>query len=180
MKTNSVSARHQTSRDLSVLHSTIQGLIGKKCWRVAFTYGGELALDFGRGIAYELPALAGKKRGEWRFGTRGTPWQLFTPDGMVLSKHGTEDDLEAQAKVLEGRKVTGFSVSVPDNALTISFNGSYLFRVIPTIADDKHDVPYWELFMPGHRLITAGPGARWSSQPSNLPMTRPKAIKPKA
>jgi hypothetical protein len=173
MKTNSTPVRRQTSRDLSLLHSTVQGLIGKKCWRVAFTYGGELALDLGRGIAYGLPALAGKKRGEWRFGTRGTPWQLFTPDGLILSKQGSEDELESQAKVLEGRKVTGFSVSVPDSALTISFNGSYLFRVTPTAADDKYGLPYWELFMPGHRLIAAGPGPRWSSQPSNLPSDLP-------
>lgn len=164
---NKAETEVERSSDLTLLRSTIDGLVGKKCWRAAFTYGDELTLHFGRKVQYGLPAMAGKQKGEWRLGTRGTAWKLFTPNGLISSAKGAQTALESQVKVLEGRQVTNVSVSIPDNVLTVAFGNDYLFRVLPSAADDKVDLPYWELFMPNHKLVSFGPGDSWWCQPSD-------------
>src|SRR6476661_3370374 len=105
------------STDLGRLHRVIEGVIDKRCWKVAFAYGGELRLHLGARIPYENPKLAGEKKGEWRIGTCGTAWTLFTPNGLVSSKKGSELSLQKKAKVLEGGKIISFDVSVPSNVL---------------------------------------------------------------
>lgn len=164
-------AANRRSSDLALLCSTVAGLFGKKCWNVAFTYGGELTLHFGRHVPYGVSQMAGKSKGEWMLGTRGTAWRLFTPSGVISSDSGSEECLEGQAKVLEGRKVTNLSVTVPDNVLTLAFGTDHLFLIIPAATDDKHDLPYWELFMPAHQLVAFGPGSRWAISRSDLPVS---------
>src|SRR5712691_6543482 len=78
----------------------IQGLVGKKCWLVAFGYGPELHLHLGARIPYEYPKMAGKKHGSWRLGTCGTSWTILTPNGSVCSREHDERTLEQKAKVL--------------------------------------------------------------------------------
>src|SRR6266446_1238776 len=119
------------SADLGQLHAQVQGLIGRKCWKIAFTYGGELSLHFGRRLAYHNPKMVGKRRGEWRLDTRATAWTAFTPQGTISSKERDregEKSVEVKLKKLEGRKVTSISVSVPDNVLTIEFGKEELLR----------------------------------------------------
>ena len=157
------------STDLGKLNPIIHGLIGRKCWKLAFTYGGELTLHFGRQISYNHPVMSGKKTGQWRLGTRATACAVFSPQGSISSKErATEEVLEEKLKVLEGRKVTKINVSVPDNILTIAFGNDHLFQVIPTISDAKDTMSYWELFMPNHTVVTFGPGNSWSCRRSDV------------
>jgi hypothetical protein len=153
---------------LEVLYSKIIGLIGKKCWKVAFSYGGQLRLHFGARIPYSSPKMAGKKKGEWMFGTCGTPWILITPQGSVSSTDADEDELERKVSVLENAKVTGFGISVPDHALMLTFTGQRCLYIVPT-ADDHGDVPYWELFMPDDLYIEYGPDSHWTCARSDVP-----------
>lgn len=142
------------------------GIVGKKCWKVAIAFGGELHLHFG---AHVVPKMAGKTKGSWRFGTCGTSWTLVTPKGKISSTERDVDDLKAKIRVLEGSKVRGFKVStIATGILSIAFDNGCVLLVIPTAEDDKHDLPYWELFMPGHRMVTFGPGKRaWWAGPSD-------------
>jgi hypothetical protein len=154
------------SADFEQLHVHVQGLIGRKCWKIAFTYGGELSLHFGRRLAYHNPKMVGKRRGEWRLDTRATAWTAFTPRGTISSKERDqkgEKAVEAKLQELEGRKVTNISVSVPDNVLTIEFGQDDLFRVTPTRTSAGSDLAYWRLFMPEHKQVTFGPGPFWKS-----------------
>jgi len=159
------------SSDLYKLHQIIEGIVGKRCWRVGFSYGGELRLHLGAKIPYGNPKMVGQKKGEWRLGTGGTTWELFTPKGLVNSKSGTEQNLEKKAKVLEGSRVANIEVSVPSNILTFTFTNKCLFRVIPGAEDDKYDLPYWKLFMPDDMLVAFGPGKHWSCKPSDVPIS---------
>jgi len=155
------------STDLDELHSVISSIIGKKCWRVNFTYGGSLSLHLGRQVPYTAPQMRGKKKGQWILGTVGTAWTLFTPHGVVSSKQKDEKKLEAKAKALEGRKVTRVNISVPDTVLTVTFDNDHLFQVTPTRNDARSSLPYWELYMPDHELVTFGPGNAWSHSRSD-------------
>ncbi len=158
------------STDLYKLHQIIGGIVGKRCWRVGFGYGGDLRLHHGARIAYGNPRMASQKKGEWRFATCGTTWELFTSKGLVDSRSGTERSLEKKAKILEGSRVANVEVSVPSNNLAIMFTNKCLFRIIPGTEDDKYDLPYWKLFMPDNMLVAFGPGKQWSCKPSDVPI----------
>ncbi len=169
---NDANMLERRSTDLEELHSVVRGLIGRKCWRAAFTYGGELSLHFGRRLGYQNRLMKGKRTGEWRLDTRATPWTLFTPCGSTSSKDRNRDgekSVEERLRALEGRKVTAFSVSIPDDFLTIAFGNDYLFQVNPNANNAKSHLAYWKLFMPGHKLITFGPGGVWSCKCSDFP-----------
>lgn len=158
----------KNSCDLRKLPRTTEGIIGKKCWKIAFGYGGELHLHFGAKIPYENPKLAGQKKGEWRFNTCGTKWTLVSPD-MSVSSHGADDKvLESKLKVLLNANVKHFEVSIPNNIVTVVFDNDCLLLVIPGPADDKFKLPYWELFTPNHMVVSFGPGRRWSYRRSDV------------
>jgi hypothetical protein len=170
------------SKDLLALHGIVRGIIGRKCWKAEFSYASELILHFGRRQSDLLRAIPRfnlperrVERGEWHLGTRATPWTLYTPRGIISSKEWSEENEKALQKkltsVLAGRKVIQFSVSVPDDVLSVWFGDEYLFRITPTWRDAQYDVAYWELFMPGDKIVTYGPGSRWSYQRSDVPMT---------
>ena len=40
--------------------------------------------------------------------------------------------------------------------------------VTPSARNRRSDVPYWELFMPNHRLVAFGPGNGWSHRRSDV------------
>jgi hypothetical protein len=156
--------------DSGLSHADVHGLVGRKCWRANFAYGGELCLHFGRHIAYESPLMKDKKRGEWQLRTRGTAWQVLTPTESFFSIAGSEASLLRKLKCLVGRKVKDISVSNA-NVLTIEFEGSRLFRVTPTRHDAKSGLPFWELAMPRHMVARFGSALGWTFEPSNVPKT---------
>ena len=153
-------------RDLGRLYELMKALIGKKCQRVGFSYGGELCLHFGPLIHYTSNKLAGQKKGSWIFGTRGTAWQIETSRSSISSKDlksTGEERLEKRlSRAIENTKVTGFGVFMPQNGLEMRFANGSTLRVLPTEKDARSDLPYWELFMPEHKLIVFGPDNAWS------------------
>jgi hypothetical protein len=82
------------------------GVIGKKCWKATFSYGGELCLHMGARVSYESPAMAGEKKGSWVFGTRGTAWRLIADTGRRISSEQGEDALDKKVRVLEDSTVS--------------------------------------------------------------------------
>jgi len=159
------------STDLYKLHQIIGGIVGKRCWRVGFGYGGDLRLHFGKKIAYENRMMEDEKKGAWRFATSGTSWKLVTPKLSVSSKTGKERNLERKARTLEGKAVTKIEFILPSNIIRFTFTNKCWFLVIPDAEDDKYDLPYWKLFMPDGMLVTFGPGKHWSCMPSDLPIS---------
>lgn len=155
--------------DVARLYRIIQGMIGKRCWQAAFTYGGDLRLQIGARIPYKNPNMAGKKKGSWIFGTCGTPWVLITPEGSVSSGDGDEEELEERLKVIQNSTVIGFGLSLPNEAVSVTFSNKCRLDVTPTARDRKYGLPYWELFTPDNRLVAFGAGGRWSHKRADVP-----------
>ncbi len=150
------------------LYGLVQGLEGKKCWKAAFGYGGDLHLHLGARIPCRNPNMAGDSKGAWIFGTCGTPWHLVTSEGSVSSENHREEELVPRIRELEGATVTNVALSLPDGAITIYFTNKRRLLVTPGARDRRYDVPYWELFMPNHRLVAFGPGNGWSHSRSDV------------
>ena len=148
------------------LGELVGSLSGKKCWKAAFGYGQELFLHFGAQIAIKHPKLRGQKEGEWIFGTRGTPWILYTRNGALQSTDGEKRRIEGVRSALEGRKVVEVEAG---KRAKFYFDNDALLEIRPTADDDRYQLPYWELFTPDHMLIAFGPGNEWSYRRSNLP-----------
>ena len=157
-------------RPRAALTSEINRLIGRKCWKASFTYGGELCLHFGRRLSYDSPVLKGKKRGEWQLRTRATAWEVVTPTGSFSSLRGSEAELEQRLECLVERKVKSVDLTNPA-VLTIEFVGKILFRITPTSDDARTRLAFWELGMPQHRVASFEPTSGLSIRASNVPKT---------
>ena len=158
------------AKSIDRLHGIIKGLLAQECWKVAYSYGGELLLHFGARIPSNHPKMVGELEGEWIFSTCGTGWVLQTRKGTMSSTERTdtnEDQLERKLRVsLAGGKVSGLDGS---KVLSIAFSNGCRFCVMPTADDDKYeDVPYWELFLPNHMMVAFGPGNKWSYKRSDV------------
>ena len=168
MNKRATTSRGAGRRPTARLGRLVGGLIGKKCWRVDFGYGGALSLHFGRQIRYENSKMDGKRKGSWILDTCGTPWVLAATTEVVSSNDASEAELEAKVTALEGRTVVNLSILMPARILALTLSGKYSFLIVPTDADRRHELPYWELFTPGRQLIAFGPGKRWSCRASDV------------
>lgn len=148
------------------VETELRSLIGKKCWKAAFSYGGDLRLHIGGRVSYGIPQMAGKKKGEWVFSTCATQWVIVSHEHSMQSVGHTQAVLEEQAKNLEARRITGISAT-RQGMCAIAFSGNWTLIVLPNASDKKYKVPYWELFMPQDKVIICGPGDQWAVKSAN-------------
>ncbi len=148
-------------------------MLEKPCWSTRISYGNELCLDFSR----EIPDgdntqkfLAEKKKGKWRFGNRGTHWQLIAVSGNILTSSAENVELfKSKVKILKGTNITKLETDYPDLVLTIGFSNGCELKLFPDLADDS-EVSCWELFTPDNMLLTLEPGGIWTYTRSDVPM----------
>jgi hypothetical protein len=114
--------------------------------------------------------MAGKQKGEWMFGTRGTRWILITPTQSFSSDSHTEKQSGRKVKALEGSKVVSFE-QISAHDWLMAFSNGCSFHIAPSAEDQESDLPYWELFTPDDTVITFGPGDALFSERSDVPMS---------
>ncbi|OCR02618.1 hypothetical protein BCD67_12685 [Oscillatoriales cyanobacterium USR001] len=148
--------------DLEKLTEIITDIIGETCWEARMSYGDELCLEIGARIPYQHKKLAGKEKGSWMLGTRGTDWTLesSTKEIITNSKEAPEVFKE-KVKVIENTTITTFETFYPDLILTVEFSNGCQLKIFPDLEDD-FDLSYWELFTPYNTLLTLEPGAIWT------------------
>lgn len=139
-----------SSIDLQDIYPYINKIIGKKCWNIAYTYGEELSFHFGKHLAYNSPAMKGKKHGEYRLNTRASKWKLFTPYGIITCKN--KKDKLWISRILVGligrEKIKSIDFTFPNNNLIITFSNDCLFQIIPL--KNSGGLADWNLMMPDH------------------------------
>ena len=87
--------------DLSELKQIIRSIIGQICWSASLSYGDELNLDIGGKIPYKQKVMAGKYKGEWILGTRGSEWSLESANGIITSTAEPAEVFKEKVKVIE-------------------------------------------------------------------------------
>ncbi len=155
--------------DLDKLREITRGILGEPCWEARLSYGDEVRLHIGDKIPYLHKKLAGKYKGSWILGTRGTEWKLESPSGIITTSAEEPEVFKQKVKVVEGTTITAFESSYPDLVLTVGFSNGCKLLVFPDLADD-FDLSYWELFTPHNMLLTLEPGGIWTYTRSDVPM----------
>lgn len=149
--------------DIGQLHAIANRVVGEICWKAALSYGDELTLHFGEQIPYLQPSMAGRKKGAWILGTRGTAWQLDQPVGTTIN---AEADLlsilKREVRQLEGSILQSLDIGYPVLSLSLNFSQGSQLTITPSIRDDEFDLPYWELFTPDCQVLKVGPKTSWS------------------
>lgn len=152
-----------TASDIDGIVSIVSNLVGKECWRVKYSYGGQWYLDFGQ----EVQGTVNPKHtlGEWQLSTCGTRFELFQKDHLLTrSEEETEEEKEAIKKkmnMLIGTVVIKVEVSFPSLGLSLSFSDDLRLSIMPVPEDDEYDIPYWHVVAPGNRVLEVGPNNQW-------------------
>jgi hypothetical protein len=161
--------RSMSIRDLDALFAPFHG---QRLWRANLTYADALHLHAGDKEPNQNPKLPGE-HGSWILDTRGTDWYVFAADGTRVASSNEEPHIQEQkAQYLVGRAVANHAIDPVSGTLVIGFDDSSLFIIRPNEeAKQCPDVPYWELFTPGHMLLEYGPGHVWNYRRSDIGVT---------
>ena len=112
--------------------------------------------------------MAGKEKGAWILGTRGTAWRLESAGITLVDSENEPEVIRQKVHAIENKKIIIFEPSYPCLALTLTFSNGYQLILVLGI-EDSLNLPYWELFTPNQMLLKVGPGPMWSYIRSDLP-----------
>ena len=161
MTTNSAQQTF-TSSDLRAVHTIVDRLLGKTCWQARFSYGDELTLHFGDRVSYAQPSMANLEKGSWILGTRGTNWQLSCASNSIVNSDATPEIMRENVRQIEGLALTALDINYPSLRLTLTFGERLQLSILPCLADDEYELPYWELFTPEQYVLEVGSRLTWS------------------
>jgi hypothetical protein len=148
------------AEELEALRELTRGVLHQVCWRADLSYGDELVLHMGAKVAYIQNAMAGREKGAWILGTRGTAWSLRDYQSTLVTSDDDPEVVKQKVRAIQGSTIVAFDFSYPDLGLVLQFSGGYQLVLTPDSEADI-DLPYWELFTPNHMLLEVGPGAAW-------------------
>ena len=154
--------------DLDKLRKIASGIMGGPCWQAGLSYGDELILDIGARIPASHGMAAGREKGAWILGTRGSDWSLEYLGKKMVSSEEDSEIVKQTIKAIEGGAIAAFKIRYPDLLLAVEFSNGYKLKVFPDLEGDS-DLSYWELFAPYNMLLELRPGPLWYYYPSDLP-----------
>lgn len=179
--------------DLPSLHASLAPLVGEPFRFARVSYGDELTLHFGDLRPAKSPKLKKQLYGTYILGLRGSPWILKSGSEALVLTAGvlTSVGLDGLGKPLDKEELesgqfidpesrvlaaTPFVVkSVSGFGLELRMSDGSVLLILPTIPgpDEPEDeglpeLADWELLSP-RGLLSAGPGLKWSFEPSALP-----------
>ena len=170
------------SLDEGELASMLTLLVGQPFLSFQISYGDELQIHLGQPITSRRLKTTS---GSYIIGTRASSWSFRSqaksqflansdpgPDGVQVMTHLIDlKVIERESFLPQGTAVEairifdtstgfGFGVSWTDRSEFILFPAK-LTREDEN-AEEVDPLADWEVFLPGHRLLSAGPGRQWS------------------
>jgi hypothetical protein len=172
-----------------IFQRAFSSLYGQPCWGVRPGYGSFLTLEFGAPhLEVREPIMASKTasakvrislarrnvypRGEWHLWIYCCDWELLS-NGKRIADGSTRNKMRRAADVLNGQKLTRFSVSPRKILCTFEFD---LGAVLTTRPFDKKS-EQWLLYEPEHRVLVLRADGHYRYERSNAPED-PKKWKP--
>ncbi len=160
--TTNLAQQTLTSSDLGAIHTIVDQLLGETCWQAKFSYGDELTLHFGDWVSYAQPSMANLEKGSWILGTRGTSWQLSRASHCIVNSDATPEIMREYVRQIEGLALTALDINYPSLWLILTFGERLQLSILPCLADDEYELPYWELFTPEQSVLKVGSRLTWS------------------
>jgi hypothetical protein len=172
------------SEDLDELRSLLRRLVGKPFLFFRASYGDELSLHLGEAVSYPNPRMKGHKKGSYIVALRASAWVLesgMQPGLLYSSGESFTIKSSSRARTLELEEIETretirpraividvIAETTPSRLmLTLLFSDGSRLMVLPiqsadSEGDDDDPLSDWEVFMPRHRVLKAGPGTSWS------------------
>ena len=92
--------------DIKQVEALVRGILGETCWKAHLSYGGELRLEIGAKLPYLQTSMAGKERGTWMLGVRGSGWVLESPAETLVNSRDTLAVIEQRIHDVENAGIT--------------------------------------------------------------------------
>jgi hypothetical protein len=172
------------SEDLDELRSLLGRLVGKPFLFLRASYGDELTLHLGEAMTYPNPRMKGCKKGSYIVALRASTWvlesglqpglvytsgEIFTNGSSSRASALEWEEIEARGTIRPRALVIDVIAEATPSGLmlALSFSDGSSLTVLPiqsadSEGDDAAPLSDWEVFMPRHRVLKAGPGPSWS------------------
>jgi len=179
------------SEDREEIRSLLNRLVGKPFLFFKVSYGDELTIHLGELVPYLSPKMKDHKKGAYIVALRASAWVLESGlEPGLLYTSGDRLTLRASSRVttldweeIESRPIIRpraividiiFEATPAELILGLRFSDGSILMILPDrSADPKDDgeepLTDWEVFMPRHRVLKAGPGPFWSYTDSRTP-----------
>ncbi|MDR1265679.1 MAG: hypothetical protein LBK42_09030 [Propionibacteriaceae bacterium] len=155
----------ETEDSVSDISLYFTSMMGVKAWGAELGTNGLLVVNFG------LPNERDPEYGQyslwidcdWSVEDGALLWAVSGDGDEGSEEYGYESgDKEALARaveILNGKPIKGVAVHAPSLSLTIDFGGGLRLKTF-SIRTLEHN--HWWLYMPGAKVLRAGPGSSWS------------------
>lgn len=160
-------------KDLEAINTILGRLVGQPCWRVSFSYGDELRIDFGEEMIHVGKGQSQLTWGSWILGTRASYWEL-APNGKPAPppEHPDSRDYKVVVQVMVDTVVTHARLIPTGLILEVTFSNGHILRVYPDPDAPEDDICDWELFIPDKKMLQVGPHDQWVLRDSTKPMSK--------
>jgi hypothetical protein len=140
---------------LSRLSSLLRGAHGPIS-QVHISYPGVPEIEFGD-----------KSGARWVVGPEGSDWQLVDSIGSQLVSSKESNAVYALADHLATGAVESLELREKGSDLLVNFADGC--RLVVQGHDDETELPAWEVFTPGRRVVAVGPGPFWLQYHATVP-----------
>jgi hypothetical protein len=140
----------------SRLLAVLERLVGATLSRVRIG-AGEIFLEF------EQPD------GVWKLGTGGSQWALVEGDQPLVEYLDDEREID-RFDVAVGRRVIGIDQSYDGSRLQVDLDEKSAFFIVKSPDDIAPNLPVFELFTPGHRMVVLHRDGSLDDVPSDVPI----------
>ncbi|MGA9884476.1 MAG: hypothetical protein WBQ34_12220 [Candidatus Acidiferrales bacterium] len=165
----------------SVFQRVFRKVYGKPCWGVKQGYGSFLTFEFGKPhLVVREPIVASKSaslkvrralarrqahpRGQWHLWIYCCNWKVLS-HGKRVGDNSTNVKIRRAAKLLNGQKLTGFSISRGKLECVFQFD---LGGTLITRPFDKR-LEQWLLYEPSGRVLVLRADGRYKYARSDVP-----------
>ena len=111
-------------------------------------------LHFGDRVPYSQASMSGQEKGAWIWGTRISPWQVYSAGSIVADSETDSAQPTAQVELV-GKGVLDLKIDKETMLLSIDFTDGLRFVLLPEL-ELEAGLPDWELFMPDGMALQVG------------------------
>jgi len=141
------------------IEKALKNIIGKRAWGVRLGHGSFITIEFGKPKPAEDPKSV-SVYGEWHFWVYLCSWRLERKGLLWVGCEDKRLKIETVIKEIENKRLLDFDVYFPSLDAILKFESGIELKLFSIISEDvEGGGQHWMLFMPGEKVLVAGPGS---------------------